>query len=76
MGSGIGVVHLMPDGTIAPEVMTRQEVERFLRVDTAPHPVRVINNLIETKKLKAKRIGRYNYFRLTDVLAFLEGAEE
>jgi len=62
----------MPDGTIAPEVMTAGEVAKYLRIDKEPHPLRVLSHLRASRQLRSVRVGAHNQYRLADVLEFLE----
>lgn len=66
------VVHLMPDGTVAPDVMTPQEVILYMRVEKEPHPMRVLEHLRSSRKLRSVRTCRCNRYRLVDVLECLE----
>ena len=68
----IGPVY-MPDGTPAPEVLTRDEAIRFLRLDEADlkNPAISLQYYRDKGDLKGIRIGKTIRYTKTDLLNFL-----
>ncbi len=68
----------MPTGVPAPYLMTADELLRFLRVDEQDlrFPEKFVENARKKYGLRAVQVGRCVYFKLDDVLKYLELQQE
>lgn len=64
-------VHFMPDGRIAPSVLTPEEAAAFLRIEGS-NPDRTLKYFRDEGELRGVIIGRRLRYRLEDIVRFLE----
>ncbi len=61
-------------GQVVPDLLTEQEVIRFLRLDTdgPKHPEMTLQNYRQQGLLRATKVGKRLRYRKTELLKFLE----